>query len=149
MEESTNAPIVRVGIGQPLSPEQSQQLAQRLQTWMVEKGITKCGLCDEEAYDTKSVKVVFLPGASTGIQVGRGLGLRGHGNSSSGLPGLVGEINGALNSLRRQLTNFRYIAQHRQAVQLACDNCGNLLLLDSTKAGVVVQYFDPRTGEEV
>jgi hypothetical protein len=125
--EPTESPTVRVLYGNGFSPEQRQKLADKVKEWMNSKGVTKCALCREEAYDFEDFSMVFLPSIITGAQLGRE------------------QRNRNVNErrwVRSQMRGFRVAAEMRQAMQLTCDNCGHVILLDSRKTGATVEFID-------
>ena len=141
----TEAPSGRGLFGQSLSPEKEQQLVQKIQEWMKSKSITKCVLCGQGDYDIENFRLVFLPGATTGAQVGRGKPSGGVGRREDRRGVMFSEIREGLRRLRDQLRGFRNAAQFHQAMQLTCQNCGHIILLDSTKIGATVGFIDPLT----
>jgi DNA-directed RNA polymerase subunit RPC12/RpoP len=125
--EPTESPTVRVLYGNGFSPEQRQKLAQKVKEWINSKGVIKCALCREEAYDFEDFSMVFLPSIITGAQLGRE------------------NRNRTVNErrwVRSQMRGFRVAAEMRQAMQLTCDNCGYVILLDSRKTGATVEFID-------
>jgi hypothetical protein len=125
--EPTESPTVRVLYGNGFSPEQRQKLADKVKEWMNSKGVNKCALCREEAYDFEDFSMVFLPSIITGAQLGRENRNRN-----------VNERRW----VRSQMRGFRVAAEMRQAMQLTCDNCGYVILLDSRKTGATVEFID-------
>ena len=132
MAEPTEAPSVRVPYGQSLRPEQKQQLVQKAREWMKSKSI-------------ENFRLVFLPAATAGAEVGREKRSQG-GASRTGLQGGFSGISTGLRWLRNQLRGFRIAAQHYQALQLTCENCGHIILLNGTKVGATVGFIDPWAG---
>jgi hypothetical protein len=97
-------------------------------------------------YEVESFRLVFLPAATTGAEVGRERRSPG-GSRPTTLLGRVGEISsGGLRWLRTQLRGFSIAAKHYQALQLTCENCGHIILLNGTKVGATVEFIDPWTG---
>ena len=140
----TEAPSGRVLFGQNLSPEKEQQLVHKVQEWMKSKSITKCVLCGQGDYDIENFRLVFLPGATTGAEVGRGKP-SGEAGRRADRRGMFSEISEGLRRLRNQLRGVRNAAQFHQAMQLTCQNCGHIILLDGTKIGATVGFIDPLT----
>ena len=145
MSKPAEAPSVHVPYGQSLSPEQNQQLVQKVQEWLNAKSITKCVLCGQGDYDAENFRLVFVLGATAGARIGREQqGVFGSG--SSDMFARIGALQSALRRLRQQLQGLRYPAQHHQALELACENCGHIILLDGKKVGATAAFIDPLTG---
>ena len=146
MSEPTEAPSVQVPYGQSLSPEQKQQLVQKVQEWLNAKSITKCVLCAQGVYDAQNLGLVFLPGATAGARIGRKQPQGVFGVGSSDMFARIGALQSALRRLRQQLQGLGYPAQHHQALELACENCGHIILLDGKKVGATAAFIDPLNG---
>ena len=146
MSEPTEAPSVQVPYGQSLSPEQKQQLVQKLQEWLNAKSITKCVLCGQGDYDVENFRLVFVPGATAGARIGRKQPQGVFGSGPTDMFARIGALQTALRRLRQQLQSLSSVAQHHQALELACENCGHIILLDGKKVGATAAFIDPLTG---
>ena len=100
------------------------QMEQRLKAWLEERRASKCPLCGEESWDFGHLQQVFLISSSGGAEIGREPP-RGPG---AGRPGPERQLR----DLRSQLRVVRNAAANR-LVQLTCDNCGHVVLLNAAK----------------
>jgi hypothetical protein len=129
-----------------------------LDEWMQSKGITSCSACGKQAFGF--AELLLLPGYSawrkavptTGMSQGAisldnpyRLGLRA---GERDFLRVLGKLAADFNKLRLGfLLMGRTAPDARPVVKIECGNCGNVLLLDARKVGLIGGTHSPRQGD--
>jgi predicted nucleic-acid-binding Zn-ribbon protein len=117
--------MVRVVGGSGGPSMDREQTIQTLRTWLEEQNASKCPLCREEAWEFDNLRRVFLISSGGGAEIG--------GESEDWVGAERQNVYPQLQYLRRQLRVVRNAAQLNRLLQLTCDRCGYVVLLNADK----------------
>ncbi len=108
-----------------MEPSQGRVLGQQVEEWMLSKGASACPLCRQEAWSFDETRRVIVIDADGARKLGRHLlnPLR-HGEPLRGM-------RDHLLGLGNQLLQVRTAARTSPLLELKCENCGYVVLLDS------------------
>lgn len=114
------------------SQENYSQRLQRLEAWTETLGTTNCWICGG-SWDLEGAYLGFLPTVSGASKI-EGTVLKQLGGLK---PNKLGEFAGQLRMFAGSLRAFVSTARLQPLVKITCSNCGNVLLLDAVRVGVV------------
>lgn len=143
-----------------LTPEQLQILVQ----WLESKNITKCPICGEEeefkniggtesvedqqrAEGSTVVTLIFLPSRAAGIEaikeyrrpiIGRERKYGGIVEEKRRSVGkIIVDLEKGIKTITKLLRDLGLNAGSKPVVRITCGSCGNIMLLDANKIGLI------------